>query len=184
MGELEAYIEAHSRYQGYRDAAFHLTWEVWNNRLGPEMDLKIFPPYSVEANALRFWELLWTAFDKPTVTYKWDKIFGQILRTPRRLDAAIWSGPILCGLVAGMASRGNNVTIRFLERWPGDINPLRGRIAPIALDIADYYAKILGKQWVMIKDPEPKAVEIYENRLGFSFYRSIKGRKFWRRYVE
>jgi hypothetical protein len=160
-----------------------MAWEVWKDRLPRGLDLRILPPGSEEADALRFWRFFWTAYEAPATQYPWEDIFKQIWTTPRRLDIAIWSGPILCGFAAGMASKGNNVTLKFIERWPGPVNPLRGYIAAIAVDIACMYAKLLGKQWVMIKDPIPAAIPRYKD-LRFTFDRNLKRHTYWRRIVE
>jgi len=181
--ELSAYLEAHSRYQGLRDAAFHAVVDVWRGRVPREVDLRILPPYFIDADALKFWSQLWGVIEKPAAVFPWDEIFDQIWTTPRRLDVAIWDGSLLCGFAAGMASRGNNVTIKFLESWPGDRNKLRGFIAPIAIDVADMYARLLGKQWVMLKDPLPKAIARYHD-LGFRLDRTLKGHTYWKRIVE
>jgi hypothetical protein len=52
------------------------------------------------------------------------------------------------------------VTIHFLERRRPD-NPLRGRIALLATEAADRYAKVQQKQRVKIKDPLDDAIVVY-----------------------
>jgi hypothetical protein len=178
---VEAYIEAHSRYQGYRDAAFHLTWECMQPRL-PGVDLKVLP---INELALHFWgEII-----RPLgLTYeaggfRWDQIFQQIRTTPRRFDVAIWDGSVLCGMAAGKASRGGeNVTVKWLERFAIPSAPLRGTLGLTALTAAESYAKIIERQWVMIRNPLPGAAPLYE-KLGFELAPSRFGTPYYGRPV-
>ena len=172
LNEYQTYNEAEGRYQGIRDAAFRVAWEIWSEELkGTEIDLRLKP---IDGDALRFRSYVWTLFNSPGIdgNFPWNEIYDQIRTTPRRFDLAIWDGPILCGLVAGMASRGTegqdtNVTIRFLERLGDDINSLKGQVAAIALDAAYAYGQALGKRMIYLKEPAPGAIPRYE-RLGFS----------------
>jgi len=163
---IDPCIEAHKRYQGYRDAAFHLTWECMSQRVDGA-DLRVLP---IDANALAFWDQIVRHFGAVHSDggFPWPDIYQQIRTTPRRFDIAIWAGPILCGMAAGKASRGNeNVTIRWMERFELPVTPLRGRVALTVLTAADHFAKIISRQYVMIKNPLPQACPLYES-WGFS----------------
>ena len=101
---------------------------------------------------------------------------------PDRFDIAIWQNGELCGLAAGRPSTGNdNVTIYVLERRR-DCLRLKGWIAQIVTDVAEAYAKVLGKQRVKLKDPVQEAIPTYE-RLGFEVAESIKSIKYYARRV-
>ncbi len=87
---------------------------------------------------------------------------------------AIWNGSLLCGLTIGKASRGilgggreSNVTIHFLQGAPRAINVLKGYIAPISIDAAESYAKVLGKNYVYLKNPERQVMSMYAS-FGFT----------------
>jgi hypothetical protein len=158
-----------------RDAAFRVTWENWSTQLrGSEIDLRLLP---INGDAIRFWQTIWPLFPSPGADggFPWDKIWDQIRKTPRRFDLAIWNGPILCGLAAGMASRGNqgderNVTVKFLERAGNEINPLAGYVAAICLDAAYAYGQALDKRMIYLKNPSTGAIPRYKF-LGFSLAR-------------
>lgn len=94
--------------------------------------------------------------------FDWQVIDAHFKRDTDRFEVAIWSGETLCGLAMGRSSNGpDNVTIYFLERMRPD-NPLRGRVALLATEAADRFAKIQEKQRVKIKDPLPDAIVVYE----------------------
>nr|WP_281722282.1 hypothetical protein [Nitrosomonas nitrosa] len=174
--DLQGFLYAHSRYQGVRDAAYHVTWE----KLSPScQNLKL---WSIDDAALAFVDHYWRAggVSHPDGGFPWRAITEQFHSTPRRFEIAIWSGNTLCGMAFGLPSRGaDNVTIRFIERYWFSGNPLIGWIAPIVIDAADNYAKLLGKQWVKLKNPIIGAIPYYvalgfelaEPRLGATYYR-------------
>ena len=98
--------------------------------------------------------------------FDWRENDAHYKRHTDRFEVAIWSGPMLCGLCAGLSSRGpDNVTIHFLESMRPH-NPLKGRVALLATEAADRFAKAQGKQRVKIKNPLPGAIVVYE-RLRF-----------------
>jgi hypothetical protein len=110
----------------------------------------------------------------------WEAIVGQIRPYLRRFTVSIWFEGHLYGLGAGKASRGKeNVTIHYLERRPRE-NPFAGWVAMIVLDAADNYGKILGSQWVKIKNPAAGAIPKYE-ALGFSLAGKYRGATYYQR---
>lgn len=158
---------AEARYSGYRDAVYHHVYENWTpvvKSLG--VDLRLFP---IDENALQHAEETWAAIKVPgrPEPFRWRDILKSERRTPRRFEMAVWNGSLLCGLTIGKASRSmngsdSNVTITFLQGAPAPINKLRGYIAPIAIDAAEAYARILGRPMVFIKDPLPEVRSYYE----------------------
>ena len=169
------YQDAEDRYQGYRDAVYHITWQAWAAKLrGRMFDLRLLP---IDDAALQQAEALWTLpalaqADRPPV-FDWRKIYQQVRTTPRRFDMAIWNGSLLCGLMVGKASRGkmnqhgdSNVTIRFLQSAPPAVNELRGNIAPIAIEAAENYATLPGKRYLYVKSPLHQVMTLYTG-LGF-----------------
>lgn len=159
--------EAETRYTGYRDSVYHVTYESWRSQVNrPDVDLRL---YSIEDDALQQCEQLWTIFPRQShpPTFPWREILNFERRTPRRFELAIWNGSLLCGLVIGRASRSNigpesNVTITLLQGAPPEINLLKGYIAPIAIDAALAYATILGRPMVYVKDPLPAVMNYYQ----------------------
>lgn len=158
--DIQAFLEAHSRYQGFRDAAFHATWACVS-RLVPQGNLRVMP---INREALSFWQAVRSfGFLDPRGGFPWDRIYDQLISTPRRFDVAIWSGSLLCGMAAGKASRGDeNVTIKWMERFPIPDDPLKSWVATTAFTAADHYAKILGRQYLMIRNPLPGTQALYQ----------------------
>jgi hypothetical protein len=115
----------------------------------------------IDDACLAEWEARWTE-----KMFDWREIDAHFKREKDRFEVAIWYGAALCGLCAGRSSNGpDNVTLHFLESWRPH-NPLRGRIALLATEAADRFAKMQGKQRVKLKDPLPQAIVVYE-RLRF-----------------
>ncbi|MBO4227569.1 hypothetical protein [Bradyrhizobium neotropicale] len=97
--------------------------------------------------------------------FPWRRIMGQTRPYYRRFELALWHGGNLYGLAVGRASRGpDNVTIHFLERAGGN-NPFAGYFAQIALDAADRYAKLIGRQRVKLKNPASGLIPTWDFRL-------------------
>ncbi|MEO3476199.1 hypothetical protein AAFO90_00830 [Phaeobacter sp. CAU 1743] len=168
---MTEYHDAIERYQGFRDAVYHLTWEIWSHKLNSlSVDLKLD---GIDDGALQQAETVWAPLEdknRPDI-FAWRDIVRQVRSTPRRFDMAIWNGSVLCGMVCGKASKGaqgcdTNVTLRFLQGAPTAINPLRGHIAAISLDAASAYALLLKKRMIFLKNPLSGARPHYE-KLGF-----------------
>lgn len=150
--------EAEIRYEEYRQVAREAahryvgTTPVWNS----EEEKRSVRLTAITGPCLDAWDASWG--DK---MFNWREIDAHFKRDTDRFEVAIWSGGILCGLAAGRSSNGpDNVTIHFLERRRPD-NPLRGRIALLATEAADRYAKVQQKQRVKIKDPLDDAIVVY-----------------------
>lgn len=115
-------------------------------------------------------------------SFPWQRIMGQARPYYRRFEVALWIDDNLCGLSVGRSSRGpDNVTIHFLERAAED-NPFMGFFSQIALDTADRYAKLIGRQRVKLKNPNPALVPKYQS-LGFSVAETRKGNTYYDRQV-
>jgi GNAT superfamily N-acetyltransferase len=167
------YKDAEERHRGYRDAVFELVWRSWQAHLsGRQLDIRLTP---INEGALQQVESIWPLLHAPQrpAPFRWREIYNQVRTTPRRFDMAIWNGSMLCGLVVGKASRGDgsgdsNVTIRYLQRAPDLINPLKGSVAAMAFDGAAAYGTYLDRRMLYLKSPLPPVVPFYE-KFGFSF---------------
>jgi len=180
--DRDPFLEAHSRYQGYRDAAFDQTWDELHKVVPTGCDLRVMP---IDESALSFWHAI-RHFKAVHAAggFPWDEIFRQVRSTPRRFDVAIWDGDILCGMAVGMASKGNHfVTVKWIERFETRPDNLAGMIAEIALTAAEHYARVLGKQHVRIKNPLPGTERLYQ-ALRFSLVPSAKKTIYWERPVD
>lgn len=168
MGD-EAYLDALSRYQGYRDAAYARTWDELHKEVPAGCDLKLMP---IDDRALGYWLAIQEfRFVNAEGNFPWSDIFQQVRRTPRRFDIAIWDGQALCGMACGMVSRGRmHLTVKWLERFRTDCmfeSPgLKGFVAELALTAADHYAAILGCDAVRLKNPLSGTEKLYD-ALGF-----------------
>lgn len=175
------YFDALNRYQGYRDAAYDLTWRDLHTQVPAECDLRLWP---IDDKALTYWQAIKAvgALD-PRGSFPWDEIYRQVRSCPRRFDIAIWDGLNLCGMACGMASRGPSfVTVKWIERFATDTGGLRGMVAETALTAAEHYAFVLQRQHVRVKNPLPGTEHLYEN-LGFTTDVVLKGNHYLQRDV-
>lgn len=176
-----AYLDAISRYQGYRDAAYALTWEDLHQTMPSGCDLKVMP---IDISALSYWQAIRDlGYANEVGDFPWADIFAQISNCPKRFDVAIWDGTSLVGMACGMASSGNKfVTVKWLERFRTDSHNLKGRVAEVALTVADHYAAVIGREVVRIKNPMPGLVGFYGD-LGFAQQVRVKGNLYLERKV-
>jgi hypothetical protein len=177
----ESAQKAAERYEGYRGVARETTHET----LAELAATGEFPEHAFAG--LRF-----APIDDDAVSaavpgwglrdFPWREIVWQARPYVRRFEVAIWRYDDLQGLCVGRASEGReHVTIHYLERrWRH--NPYEGWVAQIVADIADNYGKILGSQWLRIRNPEPGAIRRYEG-LGFSLAKTIMGNTYYRRRI-
>jgi uncharacterized protein YdcH (DUF465 family) len=155
MGRWEAEV----RYEEFREVAREValryvrSMPIWAS----EEERLLVRLTEIDEPCLDIWEATWK-----TKMFNWREVDAHFKRDTDRFEVAIWSGEELCGLCAGRSSNGpDNVTIHFLERMRPD-NPLRGRIALLATETADRYAKTMQKQRVKLKDPLADAIVVYE----------------------
>ena len=194
MGDLTGLFASDARHAEYRAAAFQATLdEIAEVRLAGRQDfdpsresLGLPELVDIDSAALDFWEQEWVREPPPLDFgggFNWRGIAETEKTLPDRFEIAIWFQGILCGMAAGKPSKGNdNLTIRFIERYWGE-NPLTGSIAPIVVDAADKYARLLQKKRLKLKDPYPGAIPIYE-RLGFRVAEPIGQAIYYAREVE
>ncbi|KRR21926.1 hypothetical protein [Bradyrhizobium retamae] len=177
MGALEQAADPDARrYEIQREAARHFAElkaaELVKYRLMPPeaaiCSLRAIDDAAIAAAAS--WE------------FQWRRIMGQTRPFFRRFEAALWCNGNLYGLVVGRASRGpDNVTVHYLERAAND-NPFAGFFAQIAVDAADNYAKLIGRQRVKLKNPVAGVIPTYQ-AMNFSIAETIKGNIYYARQV-
>lgn len=168
--------EAEIKYAAYRQVAREATYNAARGTL-PENMISGLSLSEIDDPALDIFIATWDG------EYDWQYLANRFRSDSHRLELAIWHDENLCGLTFGGISDGpENVTIRFLERRFWDC-PLAGHVAEIATDFADNYAKVLGKQWVKLKEPTVQAVPIY-TRLGFTNGKTLKSVRYMERAVK
>ena len=177
--------EANLRYEALRLAAREATRE--------KVHLLADDPIAVAAAnislteisevALRQWSERWTAHPCPHGgNFDWPRLRAEFRPYINRFEVAVWAFGTLCGMALGRPSSGrDNLTLHFLERYWGE-NPLAGSVASIVFDAADNYARVLGRQWLKIKNPFSGAIPRYE-RLGFSVAQGIGQHTYYAREI-
>jgi len=87
----------------------------------------------------------------------WEQLAYKFLHRPSHFDLAIWQEidgkPVLVALALGNPSSGKtHLTVKWVERYFGP-NHIAGRALVPILACAEEYAKLLGSERVLIKDP-------------------------------
>lgn len=168
--------KAAARYEGYRTAAREATVDAIVTLGLGDLVGRRFSLTGIGAYELTDWQT-W-----PVKHFEWQEVVDDFRPYLKRFEIAIWQNAKLLGMAIGRPSDGpDNVTLHFLERRWGE-NPLKGWIAEIATDATDNYARILGKQWVRLKNPIKEAIPKYES-LGFQLAKPIGGNTYYRRQV-
>jgi hypothetical protein len=110
----------------------------------------------------------------------WAKEVTRARRRPRRVEAAVYAertdGPaVLCGLILGRVSNSRVVaSIHLLSRAP-EPNPLKGRVAKIAVRYLEFCAAAFGCTIASLQRPVPELIGFYKE-LGFQREVKKKGR--------
>lgn len=101
----------------------------------------------------------------PVAGYPWESVHDWKQRDSKGLDLALWYDTQLCGLCYA-TPRGSKLTITIilLERSAGPGNPLQGLVMAMMVFTILTYAEILGCKEIEVQDPDPGAVEHYEEQ--------------------
>lgn len=107
----------------------------------------------------------------PNGGWEWDSWVAHYRRKhPKRFEAAIWFGSVLCGLLLGKMSANNvHVRLEVLESSTDTAHPLKGRVAYIALSAVEMYGYALGAKEARIVDPVDGAINSYK-KLGYELF--------------
>ena len=98
--------------------------------------------------------------------WNWDEIHRRYRNEPDRFDLCIWVGDILCGVALTTLS-GAAATINFLEGQPSDACPLRGLRAAIAIEAAQRYAQLNGRNEIRVQPISARLENLYRDIFGF-----------------
>ena len=93
------------------------------------------------------------------VNWDWHALAGRYARQHfARLELAIWSGNVLCGLVLGRFSRAETVLqLNFIEGAPG-ANPLRGDVLNLGVTFGEVLGSAYGSAVFRVTKPAPHVV--------------------------
>lgn len=127
-------------------------------------------------NALRFateeWPKYYGADTHTGFTVGWEQLLHRYLPRKDHFDLAVWQEvegrQCLVALAIGNPSHGRtHLTVKWIERYFGN-NHLGGRALWPILTCAEEYARLIGSERVLIKDPvDPGKYERY----GYTRYR-------------
>ena len=167
------------KYEGFREAAReHTHFRLANRILQARLPVDLY--------TLDFIAITDAALDQADNWWesgKWRRLVGQMRPYLRRFELAIWHNGRLLALAIGRASRGaDNVTIHRLERCK-DNNPLAGNASLIMTDAADNYARVIGRNRLKLKQPEPSLCIKYAS-FGFSLAETYRGVTYWDRKIQ
>jgi hypothetical protein len=173
--------EANERYEGLREGSRDFSLGIFCTTIfvGDLQGLTEGLAFTaIDDAAMREWHAT-----QPHWEFRWDEIVPHYRRNDTdRFEIAIWKQRELAGLGIGRVSNGpDNVTIHFLERCKIH-TALKGFVAQIVTDSAEFYGKVLGKQRVKLKDPVEGAIAVYE-KLRFSLAENIGKTKYYARSI-
>jgi hypothetical protein len=180
------YMGALQRYSRLRCLAYE-TVERWVllGRAGAPVALTEIDSVAIEA-----WYSTWQRRNPLGYGgWDWPALVAPVRRRPAAFHLAIWSGEWLCGLAVGRASKRrrsgvrHTLSVHFLEGNSDPRQPLRGRVAPLALAGAEAYAAILGTRRLRLMDPLPGVHRIY-TRLGFGIVPNSRPRLYFEKRVD
>jgi hypothetical protein len=125
---------------------------------------------SIDKEALEYARLEWPKYYGPNThqgfMYSWERLHYKFASRPAYFDLAIWQVvdglKVLQGMALGKPSHGKtHLSINWVERSFAP-SYFRGGILLPVLACAEEYAKLLGSQRVVIKDPvDPEKYGLY-----------------------
>lgn len=125
---------------------------------------------SIKTDAIEYAEYKWSKYyDGETAAplpVTWERLYYAYSKKLAHFNVAVWqslqNGDVLRGMAFGKPSRGKtHLTINWLERSPEPDYFKGGILLPI-LSCAEEYAKLLGCQRVLVKNPlHPEEFEKY-----------------------
>ena len=129
----------------------------------------------IDSTTLRNWSETWRLNNpREPPNGGWDWIVKKQYRdqhypAARWFEVAVWHQNDLCGLSLGHLSRdSSHLVIHYLEGSPLVTHPLKGYVLKIILETGLEYAKLVGKRYLILKDPVTGLIDTYQ-KLGFNF---------------
>lgn len=152
--------DAEKRYALYRQAAYQ-------DVISRVQFTKRYKLDGIGYDALRAFEKVWLSH-KRRVPWRWkDEVMRWKRSDHSRLELAIWQEGTLCGLMLGKTSKRKTIVyVLGVEGAPYQ-HPLKGKIIPIAIEVAEAYATLLDAKQVRIVKPDPALIENY-GKLGYT----------------
>lgn len=117
---------------------------------------------------------LWDEDPNRLVDWPWGSDYRDYsYRNPKRFELAAWYGNTLAGLSLGRPSyAGTRLRLEFIESRPSS-SPLKGRIVPITISVAELYANVIGAEELRIIDPiDEKLIEYYSS-FGYRYCKAV-----------
>ncbi len=118
------------------------------------------PPIAFTAitdEAIAAWDSpSWRSSPHRRVDWDWDYGRYRYRKRYARMETAIWSGTTLCGLVLGRFSTARTVLqVNFVEGSPDPVQPLRGWVLRLVVQIADVLGEAYGANLLRFTEPAP-----------------------------
>jgi hypothetical protein len=143
--------------------------------LGSDVKLTTIGPKALDA-----FEATWRGQGR-RVAWPWS-IWARDFRRAHRsgLTLAIWYRDVLCGLAMGRAQTGKFVSLGLAEGNPNPAHPLKGKVIPIALTVAELYRIEIGARELRLYEADPALIPLYRS-LGFELAPELGGPHHMRR---
>lgn len=111
----------------------------------------------------------WESLNR-SVQWPWETGYHEYsAQNPKRFELAIWHDKTLCSLSLGRPNAsGSRLRLEFTEARPLE-NPLKGRIMPIVLSVAEVYGGLLGADEVRLIDPIDQKLVDYYSSFGYEY---------------
>lgn len=135
----------------------------------------------IDARALAAWERTWKMPHRSgSGGWNWRNLVEEFRSDPAALKTALWSGDVLCGMALGRPSHRTatrnreRLSVHYMEGNPDPAHPLKRRVAPLLLTVAEVYGRDLGASAIRLIDPLPGVLPVYV-QLGFAVVRTSSG---------
>lgn len=158
--------EAENRYESFRKLSRDKILESLPYADKRLIKLEGITPTSISAAKT------WNSYHSRAVDWDWGFGYESYSRRyPKRFELATWYGNTLASLALGRPSyMGSHLRLDFIEAL-SENNPLKGRVVPIAISVAELYGTIIGASQLRIIDPIHKNLIDYYTSFGYTYFK-------------
>lgn len=126
-------------------------------------------PLDVKVNAIggleyKIVDTQWRTHPECRVAWDWQALLNKHRKKPKKIEAAFYSGGVLCGLMYARVSRGTvSVNVRYIEGSPWPDSPLKGYVLTVALMQAELFAVVIRAKYVAVSRPAAELIDRYKD---------------------
>ena len=152
-----AVTEIRERYLEPANSLFPVIAPQLSQRLSTPINLATISEVELEIADL------WVGYPGRRVEISWREIIYRHRKTPKRIDVAIYSRGVLCGMMVSTISKARvNVNLTYVEANPDPFHPLKSNFLFVATLQAELFAQAIDAKSTSISKPDRNLIDAYK----------------------